>query len=415
MNKNNDLIRGLQTERLNDTLNTAFNSPFHAARLRAAGFTPGKRYELADLGRLPLLDREELAAAYPQANFSFQPPGLSWIHPNASQCPASSAFTIEDLGVISELNRRFFQYCKIGYGDVVQNCWHNPGLAAIRECGIDGAVLLTGGGDVVEAIKLMKDFGSTVLCAEPGFINYLVECIADSGVKREELKLKTAILSGEQWSAEMRARIETELKLETYDMYGIPEICGSAIAVECSQHDGMHVFEDYFYPEIINPESGETLSDGESGELVITTLCHRGTPWLRYRTGDITKIIATSCACGNVFRRIDRIKGRRGAIFVRGHIINPATIESALLSVEGTLPHYNIIIYRENGLDCLEVDVEITESLFSDRVRELESLQHKLADAIRQAVGIGAKIKLVAPRTINRAGSTRRIFDHRQR
>ena len=245
----------------------------------------------------------------------------------------------------------------------------------------------------------------------------MIEQALAQGIDMRDLPIKAGIFGAEPWTEEMRKRIEAASGIKAYDIYGLSEIIGPGVAIECGCQQGMHVFEDHFYPEIINPETGEVLPDGETGELVLTTLSKYAMPMIRYRTRDITKIIAEPCECGRTIRRIARISSRSDDMFIiRGVNVFPSQIETAILSVDGTMPHYNIILYTENGLDNIEVDVEINEELFSDKVRSMEALQHRLTSAIEGLIGLRVRVKLVAPNTIQRSeGKARRVIDHRER
>jgi phenylacetate-CoA ligase len=416
-----DNLIQIQTERLQQVFDFAYaNVPFYAKHFSANNVVPGHIKSLQDLAKLPLLDKSDLQSAYPLNLFASQLQNTASVYlSHLSKLPFAVAYSRSDIAIIDRINERIFCCCGITTGDIIQNSGHNTWFAGINRSEIYGVPLLSAvnNNDIAENIKFIQDFGITALCSTPGYVNYLVEYSAGLGIALHQSKLRLGIIGGEQWSDEMRERIEKVLAIKTFDLYGLSEINGTGVAVECEQHRGLHIFEDYFYPEIINPDNGKKLPDGEIGELVITTLGFDAMPLIRYRTGDITKIILGKCDCGRTLRRLERITGRiKNSIVIRGVNIYQSVIESALLSVEGTMPHYNIVLYTENGLDCIEVDVEITEQLFSDKVREMEMLQQRLAEAIKQAIGIEVRLKLVAPQTINRnSGNTRRIFDHRQR
>jgi len=215
----------------------------------------------------------------------------------------------------------------------------------------------------------------------------------------------------------MRKQMQAATGIEPFDIYGLSEIIGPGVAIECPEHNGLHIFEDHFYPEIVDPDTGEVLPDGALGELVITTLTKEAFPMIRYRTHDLTRIISEPCACGRTLRRIDRIASRcDDMMIIRGVNVFPSQIESALLSVEGTLPHYHIVLYTENGMDNIEVDVEVNEKFFSDKVSTMEEMQKKLSTAIEHTIGLRVKLKLVAPQTIQRSeGKAKRVIDRRER
>jgi phenylacetate-CoA ligase len=236
------------------------------------------------------------------------------------------------------------------------------------------------------------------------------------GIDLHKLPLRAGVFGAEPWTQGMRQRIEQESGIKAYDIYGLSEIIGPGVAIECACQDGLHIFEDHFYPEIIDPESGRLLPDGEEGELVLTTLSKQAMPLIRYRTRDITSLMPSQCACGRTIRRMRRI-GRRSddMMIIRGVNVFPSQVESVLLAMEGTLPHYQIILTREHGLDQMEVQVEVTANMFSDTVGVLESLQAKLADAMERVLQIRVQVTLVEPRTIQRSeGKAKRVIDRRQ-
>jgi phenylacetate-CoA ligase len=272
------------------------------------------------------------------------------------------------------------------------------------------------GGNSERQVMVMKDFGSTVIAGTPSYFLHLIECAAAVGVDMKELPLKIGVFGAEPWSDEMRQRIEQNSGIKAYDIYGLSEIIGPGVASECSAQKGLHIFEDHFYPEIINPDTGEVLPDGEKGELVLTTLSKEAMPLIRYRTRDITHFITEPCKCGRTIRRIARITARSDdMMIIRGVNVFPSQIEESLLRVEGTLPHYQIVVTREHDLDELEVQVEVTKEFFTDSVKSLEQLKQKLSRAVETTVGIRPKITLVEPQTIKRSeGKAKRVTDKRK-
>jgi len=263
---------------------------------------------------------------------------------------------------------------------------------------------------------VLQDFGVTAICCTPSYFVHIIERARELGVDIRSLPLRAGVFGAEPWTEAVRKHVEENANIKAYDIYGLSEIIGPGVAIECEQQDGLHLFEDHFYPEIISPETGEPLPDGEEGELVLTTLSKRAMPLLRYRTRDITRIIPEPCPCGRTIRRIRRIGRRSDDMFIiRGVNVYPSQVEAALLEVEGTLPHYQIILTRSKGLDEMEVQVEVTPNFFSDRVSELENLRNAIARAIEHTIGIRAKISLVEPHTIERSmGKAKRVFDKRE-
>jgi phenylacetate-CoA ligase len=261
----------------------------------------------------------------------------------------------------------------------------------------------------------MKDFGVTAICCTPSYFLHLIERAAELGVDIRELPLRVGVFGAEPWTGGMRERIERLSGIQAYDIYGLSEIIGPGVGVECSCHNGLHIFEDHFYPEIVDPVSGAVLPHGEEGELVLTTLSKQAMPMIRYRTRDITSLESAPCECGRTLRRIRRI-GRRSddMMIIRGVNVFPSQIETALLQAEGTLPHYQILLTRVHGLDQMEVQVEVTSETFSDKIGALEKLNDDIADGIERVVGLRVQVTLVEPATIPRSeGKARRVIDHR--
>ncbi|MDD5728039.1 MAG: phenylacetate--CoA ligase [Victivallales bacterium] len=417
-------LRDLQLAGLRETAAGIYAGvAFFRSRFRAAAFEPGDLKTFADLAALPLMGKNDLCRNYPYGLLAVPLKDIVRLHvpdETAGQ-PVITAYARRDLELRSELIERCFRCAGIGSGDLILDISGGSlfpgGFADDTAAASAGtAVIPAPAGDAARQLMLLRSLGATGICATPGYFNFLLEQAGELDLDPRPRPLRTGIFGAEPWTGEMRRRIETAAGIKAYDIYGRPEITGSGIGIECGNQCGMHVFEDRFYPEIIDPVTGRPLPDGSPGELVLTTLAASAMPLFRYRTGDITRIIAAPCACGRTLRRIERIASRTDDRFViRGIGIFPSQIEAALLSVDGTLPHYNIVLYSENGRDEIEVDVEITEAVFSDKIRTLEALQHRLSDAVEQALGLRVKLKLVAPRTIQRnEGKTRRVFDHRR-
>jgi phenylacetate-CoA ligase len=259
----------------------------------------------------------------------------------------------------------------------------------------------------------MQDFGVTAICCTPSYFLHLVERVKEA--KGNFSRLRTGVFGAEPWSDAMRARIEADSGIKAYDIYGLSEIIGPGVASECEAQSGLHIFEDHFYPEIIDPQTGQVLPDGTEGELVLTTLSKQAMPMIRYRTRDVTAILPEPCSCGRTVRRIHRITRRSDDMFIiRGVNVFPSQVETALLAVEGTLPHYQIILTREKGLDQMEVQVEVTPEVFSDKIRALEELQQRLSRSLEHTLGLRAVVHLVEPRSLQRSeGKAKRVIDRR--
>ncbi|MDY0213733.1 MAG: phenylacetate--CoA ligase, partial [Desulfuromonadaceae bacterium] len=282
---------------------------------------------------------------------------------------------------------------------------------------LGASVIPMSGGNTQKQMMIMQDFGSSVITCTPSYSLYLAEALKESGIELSSLKLRIGILGAEPWSEEIRVEIERSLGIKAIDIYGLSEIMGPGVAIECieAQH-GLHIWEDHFIPEIIDPESGEVLPDGDRGELVITTITKEGIPLIRYRTRDITRIIAEPCICGRTHRRLERMSGRSDdMLIIRGVNVFPSQIESVLFSMDGVEPHYQLIVDREGTLDTLEVQVEVNEETFSDEIRKLQQLSQSISRSIKDLLGITCKVRLVEPKTIARSeGKAKRVIDRRQ-
>lgn len=420
-----DYLRELQLERLRKVVQHSYDHvELFRRRMEERKLVPGDVRTLADIAKLPFMVKADLRDTYPFGLFAVPMSEVVRLHASSGTTgkPIVVGYTRSDLEVWMEVVKRAMASCGLNRTDVIQVSYgyglFTGGLGAHYGAEALGATVVpTSGGNTKRQIMLMRDFGTTAICCTPSYFNFMIEQAAAEGIDMRKLPIKAGLFGAEPWTEEMRKRIEAASGIKAYDIYGLSEIIGPGVGIECRCQKGMHVFEDHFYPEIINPETGEVLPDGEFGELVLTTLTKVAMPMIRYRTRDLTRIIAEPCECGRTLRRIERISSRSDDMFIiRGVNVFPSQIETALLSVEGTMPHYNIILYTENGLDNIEVDVEINEELFSDKVRSMEELQHRLTAAVEGLIGIRVRVKLVAPNTIQRSeGKARRVIDHRER
>jgi phenylacetate-CoA ligase len=271
------------------------------------------------------------------------------------------------------------------------------------------------GGNTRRQIQIMKDFKSTVLCCTPSYALYMAEEAAEMGVDIRELPLKIGVFGAEPWSESMRAQAEEKMGINAYDIYGLSEVMGPGVSCECEAKDGLHVFEDHFLPEIIDPLTGKRLPDGEPGELVFSSLTKEATPVVRYRTKDITTLTHEKCSCGRTHARMARVFGRTDdMLIIRGVNVFPSQVEDILVRIEGVEPHYQIIVDKDGVMDVVEVQVEVSPDMFSDEIKVLEQLERKIGAAIREDLAIGAKIMLVEPKTIQRSeGKAKRVIDRR--
>lgn len=418
-------LRDLQLARLQNVVGLTYsNVPLFRARMDERNLKPEDLKSLSDLSRLPFTVKTDLRDTYPYGLFACPMEQIVRLHASSGTTgkPIVVAYTQDDIDTWASVMKRTFACCGVHRGDIVQNSYgyglFTGGLGAHYGAEALGATVIpTSGGNTQRQLMVLKDFGVTAICCTPSYFNYIIEKALEEGMDLRDMPLKTGIFGAEPWTDQMRERIERNSGIKAYDIYGLSEIIGPGVAVECEQQYGLHIFEDHFYPEIIDPDTCEVLPDGAVGELVITTLTKQALPMIRYRTRDITSIIPGQCKCGRTIRRINRISSRSDDMFIiRGVNVFPSQIEAALLSVEGTMPHYTITLFTDNGMDNIEIDVEITENVFSDKVSVMEVLQQKLTNAIEQTLGLRVKVKLVAPQTIQRSeGKAKRVLDNRQR
>ncbi len=419
-----DALHDLQFQRLQVMVQRAYDHvELFRRRMQERGVMPVDLRSMADIAHLPFTVKNDLRETYPFGMFASPLQDIVRFHASSGTTgkPIVVAYTREDIQDWAQAMMRSFLACGVHRGDLIQNAYgyglFTGGLGAHYGAEALGATVIpVSGGNTDRQIMLMKDFGVTVICCTPSYFLHLIERAAELGVNLKDLPLRTGVFGAEPWTEEMRARIEAGSGLRAFDIYGLSEIVGPGVAMECVHQSGPHIFEDLFYPEIIDPDTGRVLPDGAEGELVLTTLCKRAMPMIRYRTRDITALTSERCACGRTLRRIRRI-GRRSddMLIIRGVNLYPSQIEAALLTVEGTLPHYAIVVDRDKGLDTLEVQVEVTEEYFGDTVGALEALQARLAHAIETVTGLRPAVRLVAPRTIPRSeGKARRVQDKRK-
>ncbi len=420
-----EALEALQLKRLQNTVERVYNLvPFYKQKLNESNIKPEDIKTLDDLKRLPFTTKQDLRDNYPFGMFTLPLEQIVRVHASSGTTgkPTVVGYSKRDIDVWSELMARSFAAAGVGKGDIIQNAYgyglFTGGLGAHYGGEKLGATVIPiSGGNTKKQIMIMKDFQSTVLTATPSYVLYLVETLKDMGIKKEDLSLKVGILGAEPWSEEMRNSIEDRLGIDAIDIYGLSEIMGPGVAIECKEaKHGLHIWEDAFIPEIINPETGEVLKDGEEGELVITTIAKDAIPLIRYRTRDITRIIKEPCICGRTHRRIERIKGRSDdMLIIRGVNIFPSQIESLLMETEGVEPHYQIIVDRVNNLDVLEVKVEVSEVVFSDEIKQLQNLQRRIEKDIKDLYGINVKVKLAEPKSLERfEGKAKRVIDKRK-
>jgi phenylacetate-CoA ligase len=417
-------LQQLQLHRLQTVVALSYeNVPLFRTRMHELGLVPEDILSLDDIAKLPFSKKSDLRDNYPFGLFATPMKDVVRLHASSGTTgkPIVVAYTKADLDVWASVVSRSFSVCGLHEGDIMQIAYgyglFTGGLGAHYGAERLGATVVpTSVGNTDRQIMLMSDFGTTAICCTPTYFLHLIERAEAMGIDIRKLPLRAGVFGAEPWTQEMRRHIEAQSGIKAYDIYGLSEIIGPGVAVECICQSGLHVFEDHFYPEIVNPETGNLLPEGEEGELVLTTLSKQAMPLIRYRTRDITAFHTGVCECGRTIRRIRRI-GQRcdDMLIIRGINVFPSQVESVLLGFEGTLPHYQIILTRERGLDQMEVQVEVTPDLFTDTVSGLETMQRKLAQAMERVLQVRVRITPVEPRTIQRSeGKAKRVIDRRQ-
>jgi len=418
-------LQSLQLHRLQTTVQHCYdNVPLFKQRMDERGLTPSDIRELQDVAKLPFTQKTDLRDTYPYGLFAVPMSQVVRLHASSGTTgnPIVVGYTQADLEVWSSVMMRSFAATGIHAGDILQNAYgyglFTGGLGAhygAEKLGV--AVIPISGGNTDRQLKVMKDFGVTAICCTPSYFIHLIERMAAEGRSMAEQGVRIGVFGAEPWTQEMRQYIQRESGIKAFDIYGLSEIIGPGVGIECAAQNGLHIFEDHFLVEIVDPETDAVLPDGEQGELVITTLTKQAFPMIRYRTHDLTSIIPERCSCGRTIRRIKRICSRSDdMMIIRGVNVFPSQIEAAILSVEQTVPHYQILLKRKGGLDQIEVQVEVTKAMFTDRISELEALRKRLGHAIESIVGLRIPLHLVEPQTIARSeGKAKRIVDLRDK
>jgi phenylacetate-CoA ligase len=416
-------LRTLQLQRLQTTVQRCYdNVALFRQRMDERGLNPADIRTLDDVQKLPFTQKTDLRDTYPYGLFAVPMKEVVRLHASSGTTgkPIVVGYTKDDLDVWSRVMLRSFVATGMHAGDVLQNAYgyglFTGGLGAHYGAERLGATVIPiSGGNTERQILVMKDFGVTAICCTPSYFIHLIEKVNAGGVRFEDLGVKIGIFGAEPWTEAMREYIQRVSGIKAFDIYGLTEIIGPGVGIECCEQAGLHIFEDHFLIEIVDPETGEVLPDGQEGELVITTLTKQAFPMIRYRTHDLTSINPARCACGRTIRRINRIRSRSDdMMIIRGVNVFPSQIEAALLSVEETVPHYQILLTRKGGLDQIEVQVEVTKEMFGDRISELEATQARIAQAIDHIIGLRVPVRLVEPHTIARSeGKAKRVIDKR--
>jgi len=414
----------LQTERLRETVRRCEERvPFYRQKFREGGVTWKDIESVEDVRKLPFTTKVDLRDNYPYGLFAVPMRDIVRVHASSGTTgrPTVVGYDKEDIEVWSELIARCLVMSMADSSDVIQVAYgyglFTGGLGlhyGVERLG--ATVIPISVGNTKRQIRMMVDLGTTVLCCTPSYALVMAETAEEMGIDFRELKLKSGVFGAEPWSTRMRDRIERLLNIAAFDIYGLSEVMGPGVSNECEQKDGLHIMEDAFLPEIVNPQTLEPVADGEKGELVFTSLNKSGMPLIRYRTRDLSALNRKKCGCGRTHARMERISGRTDdMLIIRGVNVFPSQIESVLMQIEGISPHYQIIVEREAGLDKLEVQVEVSDEMFSDRIKALEETQELIRAEIESYLGIGVKVMLVEPRTIPRSeGKAVRVVDNRE-
>jgi phenylacetate-CoA ligase len=418
-----DEMTRVQNERLLNTVKRIYhNVPFYRQKMQQEGIEPGDIKSIEDLNKLPFTYKQDLRDTYPYGMFAVSLSEIVRIHASSGTTGKQTVvgYTRQDIDIWSEIMARTLVCAGAGKNSFIQVAYgyglFTGGLGVHYGAERIGAsVIPVSGGNTKRQLQIMKDFGTTLLACTPSYALYLSEEMEEAGIKKDDLKLEAGVFGAEPWSENMRQEIEERLGIVAIDIYGFSEVMGPGVASECRHQCGLHIQEDHFIPEIINPETGEVLPEGQQGELVFTTISKEGLPLIRYRTRDISSLIYEKCECGRTSVRMNKVKGRTDdMIIVRGVNVFPSQIESVLLTNGKAAPHYVLIVDRVGKLDVLEIWVEMTHEMFSDEVRRLEDVEMKIRKEIEATLGISAKVKLVEPKTIERSeGKAKRVIDKR--
>ncbi len=423
---NPEARKAIQLARLRNLAEKVYRAvPFYRKRFDEKDVKAADIVSLQDIGKLPFTTKDDLRDTYPYGLLAVPHEEIKEIHMSSGTTgiPVVDAYTQRDLDDWAEGMARTLNAAGADRNAVVQNAYgyglFTGGAGVHFGAALLGATVIpVSSGNTQKQLMLMRDFGTTLFTCTPSYALYMAEQAKDMGIDPKSLGVCAGCFGAEPWSENMRREIEKNWGIKAYDIYGLTEITGPGVAFECEYQEGLHVNEDMWYPEIIDPETGKVLPDGEKGELVITTITKEGTPLIRYRTRDITYIYSEPCKCGRTTRRIHRLFGRTDdLLIIRGVNVFPSQIENALIEIQGVEPNYLIIVDRnpETHLDEAELQVEVSAESFSDETRNLENLRTLIGATLKSKLGINMKIKLVEPKTIERStGKAKRVIDKRK-
>ncbi len=416
-------LEELQLRRLKETVYRVYTFvPAYKEKMDEAGIKPEDIKSLKDLQKLPFTTKQDLRDNYPFGLFALPMSEVVRIHSSSGTTgkPTVVGYSKKDIDIWSELMARALTSAGATRYSVIQNAYgyglFTGGLGIHYGAEkIAASVIPSSGGNTRRQIMLMQDFGTTELTCTPSYALFMHEVMQEMGIEPSDLKLRAGIFGAEPWSENMRREIEHKLEIDAYDIYGLSEIIGPGVAIECANKQGLHIAEDHFLAEVIDPISEEVLEEGTQGELVITTVSKEALPIIRYRTRDLTSLDKNVCGCGRTHVRMQKVLGRSDdMVIIRGVNVFPSMVESVLLNIPGVEPHYLLIVDRKGNLDQLEVQVEVSEQLFSDEVRKLEELGAIIAKEMESALGVNARIRLVEPKSIERSeGKAKRVIDRR--
>jgi phenylacetate-CoA ligase len=414
----------LQGERLSAMIERLYyNVPFYRSLFQEKGIEPGDIRSIDQLKNLPFTTKQDLRDNYPFGLFAIPRSEVVRLHASSGTTgkPTVVGYSRKDIEIWSEVVARTLTSAGAGKNDVLHIAYgyglFTGGLGIHYGAEKIGATVIPiSGGNTQRQLQLMQDFGSTIIACTPSYALFLAEAMAETGIPPDSLKLKAGVFGAEPWTEEMRREIEDKLKIKAIDIYGLSEIIGPGVASECIHQEGLHIFEDHFIPEVVNPETLEVLPEGQLGELVFTCVTKEALPLLRYRTRDLTVLNTGKCSCGRTITRMQKCLGRSDdMLIIRGVNVFPSQIETVLLEMSETKPHYLLIVDRVNNLDVLEVWVEVDGQFFSDEIKKLEDLKKKIQHNIESTLGISTGVKLVEPKTIERSeGKAKRVIDKRK-
>jgi phenylacetate-CoA ligase len=417
-------LKKVQSERLKETVERVyFNVPYYRNKMQEAGLGPENIQSTDDLHKLPFTTKQDLRDNYPFSLFAVPMSEIVRVHASSGTTgkPTVVGYTRRDIATWSEVmartltcagaNRNDFIHIAYGYGLFTGGLGLHYGGEKIG-----ASVIPVSGGNTIRQLQLLVDFGSTVLACTPSYALFIAEAIEEAGIKPDDLKLRVGVFGAEPWTENMRREIEKKLNIKAIDIYGLSEVIGPGVASECLIQEGLHISEDHFYPEIIHPVTLELLPEGEIGELVFTTITKEGLPLIRYRTRDLTRLTYDRCRCGRTMVRMEKCLGRSDdMLIIRGVNLFPSQVESVLLEMKEIKPHYLLIVDRVNNLDTLELQVEVDEAFFQDKISQLQTLRQKIQNNLESALGLGIKVNLVEPKTLERSeGKSKRVLDKRK-